>query len=114
MLWHLSKSRYKNEITVLLSCVFLIALYNLLGIPCLFYKITSIPCPTCYMTRALLSLAKGDISAYISYNIMALPVAIVFILELFHKLWGKYENIVHGFSIIILIANFTYYLWRII
>ena len=82
------------------------------GIPCIFYKLTSFPCPTCYMTRALLALLRGDTALYFDYNAMALPVASVFILELFGKAWGKYRYILHVYSVFVLVLNLVYYINR--
>ena len=81
-------------------------------ITCLFYAITKIQCPTCYMGRALIALLMGDIQQYFMYNIMAVPVAFVFIFELFSGLCGKYKNMIHIFAVIVLSINMLYYLAR--
>lgn len=38
---------------------------------CPFYLLFGFPCPTCGVTRAILSLFKFDIEGYIRYNAMA-------------------------------------------
>lgn len=38
---------------------------------CIFRTIFNFPCPTCGVTRALISLLKGDFSAYCYFNVMA-------------------------------------------
>lgn len=103
---------FKQEISVLFLFFTVWDIYNIFDISCLFYKLTSIPCPTCYMTSALLSLIKGDFYAYISYNAMALPVTFVFIGELFSRFFGKYKKILHFLCIIILVINLFYYINR--
>lgn len=50
-----------------------VIIYILLPIKCPFKYFFHFNCPTCGMTRAMLSLFKGDIASYISYNPMALP-----------------------------------------
>ena len=50
-----------------------VIIYALLPIKCPFKYFFHFNCPTCGMTRAMLSLFKGDIASYISYNPMALP-----------------------------------------
>lgn len=89
-----------------------LAIYKLLNIGCLFLYLTGKPCPTCYMTHALYSLLKGDFSAYIHYNAMALPVAFVFICEIYNI--GKKNIPLHICSSVILTVNLGYYIFRFI
>lgn len=44
------------------------------GIPCLFRRLTGIPCPGCGLTRALLCLLRGDIRGALAYNALAIPI----------------------------------------
>lgn len=60
-----------------------------------------------------MSLACGDIKGYFAYNAMAFPVAVAFILELFHSIFGKYARIIHIFSTVIIMGNFVYFLYRL-
>ena len=101
----------KKALVYLAICVFLILSFNRMGIHCVFYKITGIPCPTCYMTRAIFSLIHGDISAYFNYNAMALPVGIVFLSEIFIDCF-KNKNKVHIITTVILLINEGYYINR--
>ena len=64
------------------------------------------------MGRALGFLAKGELKQYAACNIMALPVALAFVGELFCSYFGKYKRAVHIFCVIILIINMIYYLIR--
>lgn len=114
MSWRLSESPIvKNSFTLLFFSLFTV-LCRAFGITCLFYKITSLPCPTCFMTRALFALATGDLKAYADYNIMALPVALVFLSELFIGLFGKYQKVIHISSVIVLAVNLIYYAVRLL
>lgn len=112
MLWHLSKKHFIYEITVILLFVAICSICRIFNITCLIYEFTKVPCPTCYMGRALCSALKGDFQKYVAYNIMAIPVSIVFVLELFSAHFGKYKKIIHTCSIIVLILNMVYYLIR--
>lgn len=65
------------------NTVFFISLFGLIfslilffDLPCLFRFVTSIPCPTCGITRAVISLLSGDLKSSLAYNPMALPVII--------------------------------------
>ncbi len=56
---------------------------NMLGFhlwPCLFAKITGLPCPGCGMTRATVALIKGDWAASFAYHPFAAAFAIFGIL----------------------------------
>ena len=114
MLWRLFKKRLPYEIVVLIFFIICYIICRTFNITCLFYAFTKIPCPTCYMGRALIALLKGDINRYITYNIMALPVTFVFLVELFNTYFGKYKSIVHIGSLIVLAINIIYYLIRMI
>lgn len=114
MSWRSFKKAYFiNRIAILALFILLVLACRSLHITCLFYELTSIPCPTCYMTRALFALAKGDIYTYMDYNIMALPVATVFLGELFKDLLGRYKHIFSIYAVMVLVLNFIYYLWRL-
>lgn len=114
MLWHLSKKSFTYEITLILLFIGIYIICRIFDITCLLYALTKVPCPTCYMGRALISLLKGDFQKYITYNIMALPVSFVFIIELFSGHFGKFKKIIHICSVIVLSLNMIYYLIRII
>ena len=113
MLWRLFKKWLPYEMALILLFIICYIICRTLNITCLFYTFTSFPCPTCYMGRALISLLKGDFRDYITYNVMAIPVALVFMFELFSVYFGKYRRIIHICSVIILTTNVLYYLIRI-
>ena len=54
--------------------------YFLLDIHCPFLLLTGSICPTCGSTRAILALLHGDFKGYLSYQPMAVPLAIAVIL----------------------------------
>lgn len=112
MLWHAFK-KHKQEILILALLLCGIAIWKICGVTCLWYRFTGFPCPTCKMTRALLALARGDVTAYLSYNAMALPVAAVVVFEIFHSAFGRYEKVLHLVSAAILLLNFAYYIIRL-
>lgn len=86
---------------------------RILDVSCLFYRLTSIPCPTCGMTRALNALLRGDFVTYMKYNAFALPVALVFMGEMVFVGFKKTDLSFHSFSVTILVFNFIYYLIRL-
>lgn len=65
------------------------------------------------MGRALTALAHGDFSLYTAYNIMAFPVAVVLVCELFGRQFGKFRPVLHIGSVCILSVNLVYYILRL-
>lgn len=65
------------------------------------------------MGRALISLLRLDFGAYAEYNVMAIPMALAFVGELYIDLLGKHKKIVHFYCITVLIINMIFYLMRI-
>lgn len=113
MLWRSFKKLFTYEIILLFTFIAIYIICRLFNITCLIYVFTKIPCPTCYMGRALYSALKGDFYEYIRLNIMAIPVFLVFIAELYGIYFDKYRNIIHGCSVPILIINIVYYFIRL-
>lgn len=111
MLWRLYRE-FKQEALELLFAFVLMMVYYLLDIKCVIYSFTGIPCPTCNMTRALLSLLKGDIYAYSRLNIMAIPVSTVVVSEILISKHLKNKSALHICSVVILTLNLFYYVIR--
>lgn len=112
MLWRLSKNTFSYEIVVLLLFIICYIICRTFNITCLIYEFTRIPCPTCYMGRALISFLKGDFEQYIMYNAMAAPVAVALLLELSNVYFNKIKRFIHIYAISILVINMFYYFIR--
>lgn len=112
MLWHLFKNN-KNEFFALFLFVLLLIICKFIKIDCIIYKVTGIHCPTCNMTRAILALTKGDINTYVELNVMAAPVLVSYLGELFIKVTSRYKKTFDIYAISILIINFVYYANRV-
>ena len=61
---------------ILLGCIAYLAIVTKTGkgIPCLFYRLLGLKCPGCGMTRAAVSIVRGDLKAAAGYNIMSVTV----------------------------------------
>lgn len=114
MLWRLFKHILSYESVVIILFITAYIICRAFNITCIIYAITGIRCPACYMGRALISFAKGDFGLYAEYNIMAIPVAVVFLYELFCKRLGISKRILHICSAFVLVINLIYYLFRLL
>jgi hypothetical protein len=79
---------------------------------CIIRSIFHIPCPTCGVTRALISLIKGDIKGYCFYNIMALPLCLATIMLIYGDKTNNKKMTIIG--VLILVINILYYLIRLV
>ena len=71
----------KKKILILLSylgLIFLFFFYSKLHIPCIFKKIFHIPCPSCGMTRAFISIINLNFETAIHYNMLSIPTFLTF------------------------------------
>ncbi|MBQ7373712.1 MAG: DUF2752 domain-containing protein [Clostridia bacterium] len=87
-------------------------LFKLLNITCPILFIFKFPCPTCGVTRALLSLLQLDFKAYYKFNVMAIPLLFstwVFV----HLKVLKKKKLPLVVATAVLIINFIYYLIRL-
>jgi hypothetical protein len=73
----------------------------------------NIPCPTCGVTRAMLSLALFDISGYLHYHPLAAPL-IVAVLLMIHIKHLKHKWAAYSFVMIVLAINLCIYFVRLL
>ena len=78
---------------------------------CIIRALFSCPCPTCGVTRAMLSLLKSDIRNYCYYNIMGVPLCIATILMFFGE--RNKNKTLQKTSVCIFIINLLYYTYRL-
>lgn len=78
---------------------------------CIIREITGIPCPTCGVTRALISLICGNLKAYMYYNSFAVPLCAA---TVFMILGSHIKNkMLQKISMAILLLNIPYYIYRL-
>lgn len=78
-------------------------------ITCPIKYITHMPCPTCGMTRAMLSLLRLDIKAYMEYNPMAFFMVSAVLLFI-HRGVLKKKKWIDWYMIIVLSINTVVYI----
>ena len=93
-----------------LACYVVIA--DSLGLTCALKFLFHIPCPTCGVTRALCSFAKGNWNGYVKYNVMAIPLLSAVWLLLNIEFFNR-KRIICFFAYTVLVINIFYYVGRI-
>ena len=83
-----------------------------LGITCPILYFLHVPCPACGTTRAMLALLRGDLHAYLHYNVMAAPLCLAVVLLLLSR-QSRYKRPLWVMIYAILGINLLYYLWRL-
>ena len=110
----MKKITLRKFLAVHIPAAVVIVLYIILPIGCPINYFLHIDCPACGSTRAIISLLRGDIRAYFTYNPVALPLLAVVLFAL-HK--GLF-NLSRRTEMIILIPSavcvFIVYIYRII
>lgn len=104
--------KYKDHIYLVITIVFIYAIFHLAGIGCPIKFVTGISCLGCGMTRAWLSLLRFDFTAAFHYHpLFILPpiAAIVYFIK--SKINLKIYKII---MLTIVIAFITMYLYRLI
>lgn len=89
--------------------------YSILEISCPVSRLLGFPCPTCGVTRALTALLQGQLSEYLRYHALALPLVFTVLLAVHVKnlksRWAK--TLVWLLIAAVLILNIGYYIVRI-
>ena len=82
-----------SVIVALLCALFAVGFFFDIHLPCLFKRLTGIPCPGCGMQRSVLSLMHGDLyGAFMTYNpvgaLLVIIVATTYVWQFIDCLWG--------------------------
>lgn len=86
-------------------------IFDLINMTCIIRTLFNCPCPTCGVTRAIISLLKNDIRNYCYYNIMGIPLCLATILMFFGE--RKKNKTLQKISVCIFIINLFYYVYRL-
>ncbi len=101
----------RHIILIAVVCLF-VFISSLTGIGCPINYILKIPCPACGTTRAMLSLLRLDLKAYLGYNFMALPLCVA-VLLMFNIDIIKHKQIATGFAIAVAAVTFVRWIVRL-
>lgn len=85
---------------------------------CIIFNIFKIPCPSCGLTRASVSILKGDIKRSLEYNYLGIIIFILFFIYLGFKIFYTTEQINNFINknskiiipIVIIITAITWYI----
>ena len=93
--------------------LFYVAVLYAFGITCPIYALTGFKCPTCGVTRAMMSLFRLDFHSYASYNPLAAPILLA-VWYLINADLFKHKRVWTTVSIMILVAKFIMYVINLI
>ncbi len=102
----------KIHIPILCAGICYFAVLQMLDATCLILHFTGFICPTCGVTRALVSLAHGDLQGYVAYHPLALFLLLA-VLWLCHRRFmrKKWPGDILAYAILVL--NFVFYIIRL-
>ncbi len=106
------KKAIKRNTFIFLGVFVFIIIINNLGITCPLLYIFNVPCPTCGITRAMISLIKLDFKEYVKYNPMALFLCIAVILML-NIDFLKRKKLIYIYSISVAVINFIFWIYKL-
>lgn len=85
--------------------------WYIFNLPCVVFALTGRQCPTCGMTRAMVSLGHGDICGYMSCNPFAFPMLLVIVAMLANSAFLRKKYGILG-CILVLLTNFVWYVLK--
>ena len=98
----------KKHLPVFLGIGAYFLICRLLQTTCLIKKVIGFDCPTCGMTRAVISLLHADVDGYLYYNPMALPMFISVWLFIHRRLFGDKKWITYLMIIVLSLTMLRY------
>ena len=107
------KQTAKTHILYFSIIIVFTLLITVLGIGCPILYFFDIPCPTCGVSRALLSLVKLDIKGYFHYQPMALPL-LLSVWFMIHIKLLRHNKIIYVFVLLTLVINTFLYVYRLL
>ena len=96
-------------ILFLIVCAYY-GILNIIGATCVIKWIFGVNCPTCGMTRAIISLLKGNVCEYFILHPLALPTAIIVYFS-FHINNKKNKKIFNLILILLAILILAWYIF---
>ncbi len=85
-------NKVKNFTPYIIILIFIFTLYTFNIRMCLIYNLFKIPCTGCGITRSIISLLHGDILLSLKYNILGIPLVILFIICVIWELYDIKNN----------------------
>lgn len=110
----MKKITLRKFLAVHIPAAVVIVLYIILPIGCPIKYFLHFDCPACGSTRAIISLLRGDIHSYFTYNPASLPLLAVVLFALHKRLFSLKRRTEMLILIPSAIYVFIVYIFRII
>ena len=107
----IDKHLIKRHIVILLAICLFVLILNLFEITCPIMYIFGIPCPTCGVSRAVISFIHLDFYGYMHYHPLAIPLVMSVFLMLHLKCF-KRKRMLLAFVFFVLSMNLILYILR--
>lgn len=107
------KQTAKAHIVYFSAIIIFIVLINAFDIGCPILYLFDVPCPTCGVSRALLSLVKLDVTGYFHYHPMGVPLLISVWFMIHIKLF-QHKKIIYAFVLLTLVVNTFLYVYGLL
>ena len=112
LVW-LKRTIIKKHFLILAAGTLYFLMCRLLDITCPIKALFGIKCPTCGMTRAIISLLRGNITMYFKYNPFAVP-CLFSVLWLIHRKVFRAKKACDILAVSFLLINFIYYIYSLL
>ena len=107
------KQKAKAHVVYFSIIIIFIVIINSFDIGCPILYLFDIPCPTCGVSRSLLSLVRLDIKGYFNYQPMGIPLLISVWFMLHIKLF-QHTKMIYAFVVLTLVSNTFLYVYRLL
>ena len=112
----MTKIKYYICKTIIVLLIILVAciIFKILNIDCGVKWLTGVSCPTCGLTRSLISFLKLDFESAIYYHALSIPMSFYFLyIVVVEPTFSKKSKWLWVISIVIISALLGYYIYRL-
>ena len=103
-----------KHLTVISAVILYIIILKLFSLDCIIKAVIGMPCPTCGITRSVISMFKLDFKQAFYYHPLSIPIIAALLLGIHSSLFKKGKKYINIFVITVAVLTFACYVIRII